>query len=116
MFVVSLKGGLAEYIVPSKLYGILAAGRPYIAALEESCEVAAITKQYDCGLLAGPGDPEDLARKILTLYRNRDLARHLGANARRAALQFDRRSQVRAYYELFCKVAPVSVPTVKGPF
>lgn len=28
VFVVSLKRGLAGYIVPSKLYGILAAGRP----------------------------------------------------------------------------------------
>ena len=115
VFVVSLKEGLAGYIVPSKLYGILAAGRPYVAVVEESCEVAAITKQYDCGLLAEPGDPEDLARKILTLYQNRDLARHLGTNARRAALEFDRHSQIRAYYELFHKVAPVSVPTVNGP-
>ena len=115
VFVVSLKEGLAGYIVPSKLYGILAAGRPFIGVVEESCEVAAITRQYNCGLLAEPGDPEDLARKILTLYQNRDLARHLGANARRAALEFDRHSQIRAYYELFCKVAPVSVPTVNGP-
>ena len=31
---VSLKPGLAGYIVPSKLYPILAAGRPYVAAVE----------------------------------------------------------------------------------
>ena len=42
---VSLKRGLAGYIVPSMLYGILAAGRPYVAAVEEACEVAAITKR-----------------------------------------------------------------------
>ncbi len=101
VFVVSLKRGLAGYIVPSKLYGILAAGRPYVAAVEEACEVAAITKRYDCGLLAEQGNAEDLAHKILTLYHNRDLALYLGANARGAAFEFDRRFQVRAYYQLF---------------
>ncbi|MGH9318949.1 MAG: glycosyltransferase family 4 protein, partial [Vicinamibacteria bacterium] len=35
VFIVSLKQGLSGYIVPSKLYGILASGRPYVAAVEE---------------------------------------------------------------------------------
>ena len=101
VFVVSLKKGLAGYIVPSKLYGILAAGRPYVAAVEDECEVAAITKQYKCGLLAAPQDPADLAEKILMLYRNRALAERLGARAHAAAIQFDRPQQVKKYYELF---------------
>ncbi len=101
VFIISLKEGLAGYIVPSKLYGILAAGRPYVAAVEDECEVAVITRKYECGLLARPGDPDDLADKILTLYHDRDLVSRLGANARRAALEFDRPVQVRAYYDLF---------------
>ena len=101
VFVISLKAEMAGYIVPSKLYGILAAGRPYVAAVEEVSEVAAITRRYDCGLLAEPGKPRDLADKILALYRDRPLAERLGANARRAALEFDRSKQVTAYYELF---------------
>ena len=101
VFVISLKVGMAGYIVPSKLYGILAAGRPYVAAVEDVSEVAAITRRYDCGLLAEPGKPRDLAEKILTLYHDRPLAERLGANARRAALEFDRPLQVKAYYEMF---------------
>lgn len=100
VFVVSLKRGLAGIIVPSKLYGILAAGRPYVAAVEEDCEVAAITREYQCGLVAEPENPEDLAEKILILYRDRDLARRMGENARKAALRFDRKVGVRAYYEM----------------
>jgi glycosyltransferase involved in cell wall biosynthesis len=98
---VSLKKGLAGYIVPSKLYGILAAGRPYVAAVEHECEVATITQQYECGLLATPEDPRDLADQILTLYHDHALAARLGANARQAALQFNRSRQVQAYYTLF---------------
>lgn len=101
VFIIALKEGLAGYMVPSKLYSILAAGRPYVAAVEEACEVAAITRKYECGLLAKSGDPDDLTEKILTLYHNRDLLSRLGANARRAALEFDRPLQVRAYDELF---------------
>ena len=101
VFVVSLKQGLAGYIVPSKLYGILAAGRPYVAAVEEDCEAAIIAKQYACGLTAKPGTPQDLADKILALYHDRALTRRLGANARQAGLAFDRPVHIRAYYELF---------------
>lgn len=104
LFIVSLKPGLAGYIVPSKLYGILAAGRPYVAAVEEACEVAAITRRYDCGVLADPQNPDDLARQILALYRDPGRARRLGLNARQAALEFNRPRQVAAYYSLFCEV------------
>ena len=37
VFIVSLKPGIEGYIVPSKVYGILAAGRPFIAAVDPSC-------------------------------------------------------------------------------
>jgi glycosyltransferase involved in cell wall biosynthesis len=111
VFIVSLKKGLAGYIVPSKLYGILAAGRPYVAAVESDCEVAAITRRHECGLLAAPQDPVDLAEKILTLHRDRALTERLGANARRAALQFDRPRQVEAYYSLFEELIRGAAPT-----
>jgi colanic acid biosynthesis glycosyl transferase WcaI len=101
IFIVSLMRGLAGYIVPSKLYGILAAGRPYVAAVEEECEVAAITKAYDCGFVAEPGNAQDLANKIVMLYQNRDVTNRFGNNARYAGLMFDRSRQVRAYYDLF---------------
>jgi lipopolysaccharide/colanic/teichoic acid biosynthesis glycosyltransferase len=101
VFIVSLKRGLAGYLVPSKLYGILAAGRPYVAAVEERSEVAAITRKYSCGFLAEPENPDDLAEKILTLYLDRSMAGRLGVNARQGALEFARPLQVRAYHHLF---------------
>ncbi|PYS39498.1 MAG: glycosyltransferase WbuB, partial [Acidobacteria bacterium] len=74
VFIVTLKNGLAGYLVPSKIYGILAAGRPYIAALEPASEVNDLTRKYRCGLLTRLADPDDLVRNILLLYGNRDLA------------------------------------------
>ncbi len=105
LFVISLKRGLAGYIVPSKLYGILAAGRPYVAAVEEASEVTAITRKYDCGLLAEPANAQHLAAKIRLLYQDRAMRERMGQNARVAGLEFDRAVQVRAYYELFVQLA-----------
>ncbi|HXT69793.1 MAG TPA: glycosyltransferase family 4 protein [Vicinamibacterales bacterium] len=101
VFIVSLQRGLAGYIVPSKLYGILAAGRPYVAAVEESCEVASLTARQDCGLLAEPGNAVAMAARIRQLHADRELTRRLGANAREAGLAFDRRLQVAKYRDLF---------------
>jgi len=115
LFVVSLKRGLAGCIVPSKLYGILASGRPYVAAVDEASEVAAITRRYDCGLVSGPGDAAVLAEKILALYRDRALAHRLGANGRRAALDFDRPIQVGAYGRLFQALGPGVRPRQRPP-
>ncbi len=104
-FLVSLKPGLEGYIVPSKLYGILAAGRPYVAAVDPSSEVAAIARDFGCGLLAAPGDPDALARAIAALYDDPAATRQMGQRARAAAMQFDRRTAVQAYYDLFTRVA-----------
>jgi colanic acid biosynthesis glycosyl transferase WcaI len=104
IFVISLKRGLAGYIVPSKLYGILAAGRPHVAAVEEACEVGVVARTDRCGLLAKPQDPQDLAEKILVLYHDPAMRQRLGDNARKAALRFDRPLGVNAYFDLFCKV------------
>lgn len=107
-FLVSLKPGIEGYIVPSKLYGILAAGRPYVAAVDPSCEAATIARDYQCGLLVTPGDPSDLAAKIVSMLDDPAMVRLMGARARQAALQFDRKTAVGAYFELFARVAGVA--------
>jgi glycosyltransferase involved in cell wall biosynthesis len=105
LFVVSLQEGLAGYIVPSKLYGILAAGRPFVAAVEESCEVASITLTHECGLVVRPGDPEALAGAIRRFHDDRGLTAECGRHAREVGLTFDRKLQVSRYAELFREVA-----------
>ncbi len=107
-FLVSLKPGIEGYIVPSKLYGILAAGRPYVAATDPSCEAAEIVRQHHCGLLAKPGDPADLAEKIAALYDDPAATRAMGVNARAAALRFDRKQAVAAYYDLFVRLTTMA--------
>ena len=115
VFVVSLQSGLAGYIVPSKLYGILAAGRPYVAAVEDSCEVAAITRARECGLVVPPGDAARLAAAIRHLHENRAQAAAYGRHAREAALSFDRRRQVARYLEVFQGLVRPTDATAAAP-
>ncbi len=116
LFLVSLRAGLSGYIVPSKIYGILAAGRPYVAAVEDDCEVAALTRTYDCGVVVPPGDAAALAGAIAALAADRSRREALGARGRAAALLFDRRRQVAAYAALLRRVASAgSGPAGAGP-
>lgn len=104
-FVVSLKPGLSGYIMPSKLYSILAAGRPYVAAVDDDCDVARITRTHECGLLASPGNPNEMAAQIRRVYENCPHAEAMGRRAREAAAAFDRPVSVRAYYDLCAAAA-----------
>src|SRR5207253_5601045 len=62
--VVGLAPGLAGYVVPSRLYGILAVARPVIVAADAESETAQVVDQVGCGIVVPPGRPELLARAI----------------------------------------------------
>ena len=102
---ISLRAGLAGVIVPSKLYNILASGRPCIAAVERDCEVAQIVEQAGCGFVIGPGDASALRARVVDLAANPECRREMGARARAAAVRFDRPRQVAEYDALLHEVA-----------
>jgi lipopolysaccharide/colanic/teichoic acid biosynthesis glycosyltransferase len=94
---VSLRRGLAGVIVPSKIYNVLASGRPCIAAVERDSEVADIISRHACGFVIDPGDASALRARTLDLSNDRERATAMAARARCAALHFDRPRQVAAY-------------------
>jgi colanic acid biosynthesis glycosyl transferase WcaI len=105
VFVVSLKPGLAGFIVPSKVYGVLVAGRPFIAVIESDSEVAQIAREHHCGIVVEPGNREQIAAAIRRLHDDRHYREQLGANARVAGLLYDRPRAVEAYRDLFEETA-----------
>jgi len=104
-FIVSYGLLLAGVIVPSKVYNVLASGRPCIAAVEQDCEVADIIGRHDCGFVVAPGEATALRARILELAADRERCAAMGMRARCAALEFDRPRQVAAYDTLLREVA-----------
>lgn len=102
---VSLQRGLAGVIVPSKVYNVLASGRPCVAAVEQDCEVAEIIQRAGCGYVVAPGDASALRSCLVQLAEDRKEAADMGVRARAAALHFDRPRQVAAYDALLREVA-----------
>ena len=51
---ISLRPELEGLIVPSKVYGIAAAGRPIIAVTARNGEIASLVRKYDCGVVVEP--------------------------------------------------------------
>ena len=62
--VVGLARGLSGYVVPSRLYGVLAVGRPVLAAAEPDSETAKVIEEVGAGVVVPAGRPELLARAI----------------------------------------------------
>ena len=96
---------LQGYIVPSKVYGIMAAGRPFIALVGEDSEIAEIVNQFDCGIVVEPDSPEALARTILELSGNPQYLEEMGHRGREAVVKhFSREAICKQYQKLFCEV------------
>ena len=64
---VGLARGLAGFVVPSRLYAILAAGRPVLASADADSETATLVREVGCGLVVPPGRPDLIETTIRSL-------------------------------------------------
>ncbi|MGD0671142.1 MAG: glycosyltransferase family 4 protein [Candidatus Binatus sp.] len=91
LHLIPLAPGAAGCLVPSKIYGILAAGRPFIAMMEASAEVAQIARENAVGFVVRPGDIDGLVGAIREAVDAPERLKQMGVRARRLAeLRFDR--------------------------
>jgi glycosyltransferase involved in cell wall biosynthesis len=99
--VVGLAAGLAGYVVPSRIYGILATARPVIVAADEESETAQLVTRAGCGVVVPPGRPDLLAQVIRRAYdRELDLS-GMGRRGRvYVEAHADRAQAVARYREL----------------
>jgi len=80
---VLLRRGLARSSVPSKLYSILAAGRPAIASVDVGTEVERTLADADAGIAVPPEDPAAFIAAVRTVVADRAERDRMGANGRR---------------------------------
>jgi colanic acid biosynthesis glycosyl transferase WcaI len=79
---VGLARGLSGFIVPSRVYGIMAAGRPVIAAADPDSETVRLVNEAQCGVVLPPGKPLILAETIRAAYEGKLPLDEMGARGR----------------------------------
>jgi glycosyltransferase involved in cell wall biosynthesis len=65
LHLVTMKSGMSGLVVPSKFYGVMAAGRPCLFVGPEESEVARVILEHGVGEVVAPGDADALVRAIL---------------------------------------------------
>jgi glycosyltransferase involved in cell wall biosynthesis len=96
--VVGLAPGLSGYVVPSRLYGILAVGRPAIVAADEDSETAEVVRSVGAGVVVPPGRPELLASAIRDAHDGKLELAEMGRRGREYVVaEADRRVAVERY-------------------
>ena len=104
---VGLGRGLSGYVVPSRLYGILAAGRPVLAAVDDESETAAVVRAAGCGLVVPPNRPELVAQALRDLHDGRHDLEAMGRRGREYVVaEADRSVAIERYRRLLHELAP----------
>jgi glycosyltransferase involved in cell wall biosynthesis len=104
----SLNPRLEGLIVPSKFYGIAAAGKPVIAVAEKEGEIARLVKQHACGVVIQPGDTQTLVDALLRMATEPEWTAGMGARARKMLdAQFTRRRALERWDELLDQLDPL---------
>ncbi len=104
--IVSLRPQLEGLMVPSKFYGIAAAGRPTIFVGDGDGEIPRLLTRYRCGLIVPAGDGAALSRAILDFAGDPQTCKAMGARAREAFEQrFDLSVSVDMWKKLLVDLA-----------
>ena len=99
-------------IMPSKLYGLLAVGKPIICVSDSKSEVVEILKTADAGIHSSIDDPKELARKIEEILDNEVRAFEMGENGRRYFLEhFERKKITRKWIDLLQQIMSADYPS-----
>jgi colanic acid biosynthesis glycosyl transferase WcaI len=98
--IVTIKRGLEGVIVPSKMYGILAAGKPILAVAPQETDVAAIGKRRGFATCADPENASDVAAVIREMSESAEKLRAMGAAALAAASDYDRVSELQKFVRI----------------
>ncbi len=107
---VSLKPELEGLIVPSKLYGILAAGRPVIFVGDENGDVARTLRDHRCGIAVRVGDSARLAAELRALADAPERLEVMGIRARQLAVErYTTERAVADWVGLLEEIAPAAM-------
>ncbi len=102
---ITLMEGQEGLSVPSKTFGIMAAGLPIIAVVPSTSEIARLVKEEECGFVVRPGRPDELYDAVMSLYQDPARRLEMGRNAASAVLaRYNLKSAAQSYLKIIKEV------------
>jgi colanic acid biosynthesis glycosyl transferase WcaI len=106
VLVLNQSANIVDMVIPSKLFTYMAAGRPIVAAVNQSSQAAACIRKAGSGIAVGAENPAALAEAILQLKEDRELAERLGRQGRLFVEEHSARDRIfNKYEDTFLKCA-----------
>jgi glycosyltransferase involved in cell wall biosynthesis len=103
--IVTIRRGLEGVVVPSKLYSILAAGRPVLAVAAAESDAARIVRESSCGIAVDPDDPAAVAGAIRELRNDPARLAEMGRRARETAGKYARVNELQKFARIIEEAA-----------
>jgi colanic acid biosynthesis glycosyl transferase WcaI len=99
--VITIKRGLEGVVVPSKMYGILAAGRPIVAVASQQTDAASLGAREGFGVTADPDNPAELVAIVRALLGDPQRLAEMTTAARTAASRYARADETLKFQWIF---------------
>jgi len=103
--VLTVKRGLEGVVVPSKMYGILAAGKPIVAVAPKETDAVSLGIQRGFAVAADPDRPGEVVNAVRALVSDPNKLKAMGEAARAAAPDYDRVKQLQKFVEIIDHLA-----------
>jgi glycosyltransferase involved in cell wall biosynthesis len=103
---ITIKRGLEGVVVPSKLYGILAAGKPIVAVAPRETDAVALGEKLGFSVGADPDYPDQVARVIHKLAADPARMTVMGQSALAAAPGYDRVKELEKFVQIVSAPRP----------
>jgi glycosyltransferase involved in cell wall biosynthesis len=97
LHLLTIRRGLEGVVVPSKLYPILAAGRPVLVLAHEESDAARVVQRSGCGVVANPDDPAAFVALLRELSRDPQRVAEMSHRAAAVAAEFAREKELQRF-------------------
>jgi glycosyltransferase involved in cell wall biosynthesis len=98
--VITVKRGLEGVVVPSKMYGILAAGKPIVAVAPKETDAVSLGVARGFAVAADPDRPAEVVEAVRALASDPARLKTMGEAARAAAPDYDRVKEMQKFMEI----------------
>lgn len=106
---VPLMAGTAQTTIPSKIYTIMASGRPALVSVDMNSELVWIVEQANCGIAVPPDDADALEVGIRRVFAEQDFFKRCGIKGRQYVEQhFSRRAVNEQFGKLIAQITTTS--------